>query len=132
MAHDIAIDFNTGDLLLGAGNDVASREGNDTIGQAVRIRLKLERGTWDLDPSDGELGGKMNEALRSPSQRTQDDIGRYVREALEPKTDIVVHDVDIAVDPTTSAIISIGITYQTSTTEATVFVDPQTIALVAG
>lgn len=93
MAWDLAIDYNTGDLKVGPSNDFQARVGPDTIAQRIRVRLRIPEGDWSLDPSDGELGSRMDDVLRMPTWRALTELELVVREALAPMDDIEVHNI---------------------------------------
>jgi phage gp46-like protein len=112
LSFDLAIDYTTGDLLNAPNRDIQGRTGPDVYEQRIRIRLKIQRGTWALDPSGGELGSRILELARVSSARAVQEIEQYVREALEPMTDITVRDVTAKVNPKTQKIIMLDISYQ--------------------
>ena len=112
MSFDLAIDYTTGDLLMAPNFDIQGRTGPDVFEQRIRIRLKVQRGTWLLDPTDGELGSRILDLARVSSDRAVREMEQYVREALEPMQDITVRDVTAKLDPTTSKVVMLDITYQ--------------------
>lgn len=112
MSFDLAIDYNTGDLLQAPNHDIQGRTGPDVYEQRIRIRLKIQRGTWLLDPTDGELGSRLLELARVSTPRALAEIEQYVREALEPMTDITVRDVTVQLDPENSRGVQLQISYQ--------------------
>jgi phage gp46-like protein len=97
MASDLAIDFNTGDLILSPHHDVARRVGVDTVQQRIRVRLRVRQGEWPLDPTGGSLGSRLFEALRYPQWRAESEVPLIVREALAPMDDIIVDDVQVSI-----------------------------------
>jgi phage gp46-like protein len=117
LSFDLAINYDTGDLLIAPNHDIQGRTGPDVFEQRIRIRLKIQRGTWLLDPS-GELGSRILELSRVSSQRAVQEIEQYVREALEPMDDITVRDVTAKTDPETQKIIMLDISYQPHVGEA--------------
>lgn len=112
MSFDLAIDYNTGDLLQAPNHDIQGRTGQDVYEQRIRIRLKIQRGTWALDPTNGELGSRLLELARVSSARAVADVEQYVREALEPMRDINVRDVTAKISPVSPKAITLDITYQ--------------------
>jgi len=97
MAFDLAIDYNSGDLILSPHIDIERRVGIDTVQQRVRVRLRIHQGEWPLDFTGGTLGSRLFEALRYPQWRAQSEIGLIVREALAPMDDIIVNDVQVTI-----------------------------------
>lgn len=118
MSFDIAIDYGTGDLLMAPNQDIQGRTGPDVFEQRIRIRLKIQRGTWMFDPTDGELGSRLLELSRVSSARAVAEMEQYVREALEPMSDISVRDVTAKADPQTQKIVILDISYQPLADEA--------------
>lgn len=96
---DLAIDYNTGDLLIAPNNDIAVRTGAEVIEQKIRVRLRIYAGEWALDPTGGSLGSHLRELSRVASFIAVTDAERIVREALGPMTEIAIHDVTAQVDP---------------------------------
>ena len=107
MSLDLAIDFNTGDLILSPNRDIERRVGVDTIQQRIRVRLRIRQGDWPLDFTGGSLGSRLREALRYPMWRAETEIPMIVREALAPMDDIVVDDVQVAVSGPRTILVSI-------------------------
>jgi phage gp46-like protein len=112
MAFDLAIDYTTGDLLNAPNFDIQGRTGPDVYEQRIRIRLKIQRGTWELDPTGGELGSRLHELTRVQSARALVEIEQYVREALEPMRDITVRDIQASFSPDTEKHLLLDISYQ--------------------
>lgn len=94
MPVDLAIDLNSGDLLIAPNNDAEIRSGQDLVNQRIRVRLKIWRGQWTLDPTNGTLGSGLRDALRLPMNMALQAIPLLVREALTPMEDILVTDVE--------------------------------------
>lgn len=100
MPTDLAIDYNTGDLIMGMNNDVGIRTGQAVIDQRIRVRLRAQAGQWVLDPTGGELGSHLRELTRQPTFRALSDAPRMVREALAPlSNEIHIHEVNTNIDP---------------------------------
>jgi hypothetical protein len=91
MAYDIATDPKTGDWLFSANRDIQHVEGEDVVSQRLRHRLKIVRGAWILDPSDGALGSRIEQAFRLPRGRVIREMPLIVQEALAPMSD----DIDL-------------------------------------
>lgn len=111
MAVDIAIDYNTGDLLIAPNKGIEIRAAQNTVDQRIRTRLKVYGGEWELDPSGGLLGSRLRDTLRLPIWRAKQEIPLVVREALEPMDDIRVGEVLADVDPDNSRAIRLTIFY---------------------
>ena len=108
MATDLAIDYNTGDLIVSPTKDLSVRTGLGVVEQRIRVRLRAYYGMWDIDPS---LGSRLHDMLRMPDARARQTAELAVREALEPMTDITVHGVSVTTDPKDSRKINLSITY---------------------
>jgi len=108
LATDLAIDYNTGDLIVSPNSDLSVRTGQGVVEQRIRVRLRVHYGMWDVDPS---LGSRLYDMLRMPDTRAQQTAELTVREALEPMTDIIVHDVSVSIDEDDSRKVNITITY---------------------
>lgn len=113
MAVDLAIDYNSGDLLVAPNKDIATRTGASTVEQRIRVRLRVIQGEWILDPTGGTLGSRLREAMRLPVFRAVQEVPLLVREALLPMTDIDVTDVECVSDDTDSTAVAITIIYST-------------------
>lgn len=111
MTRDLAIDYNTGDLRLAPSNDFAVRSGTEVVQQRIRVRLRIIQGEWPLDPTGGQLGSRLVDAMRSPSWRAMEEIALVIREALEPMEDIRVRSVEVNVDAKDSRKINVLIAY---------------------
>lgn len=110
MALDLAIDSN-GDLVFAPNRDLDVRTGQATVDQRIRVRLMIYGGEWMLDPTGGQLGSRLHDALRLPLWQAREQIGLIVREALEPMDDIRVRDVDVTDNPDDSRALDILILY---------------------
>lgn len=91
MAFDLAIAPN-GDLILSAARDLQGATGIAIVEQRIRIRLRLNRGTWIYDPS-GRLGSNLQELFGLEPEIAAARVVPLVREALLPVTEIEVTDV---------------------------------------
>jgi hypothetical protein len=126
MASDLAIDWNTGDLVISPTKDLSLRTGQGVVDQRIRVRLRIPYGSWDINPS---LGSRLPDMHRMPDSRARQTAELVVREALEPMTDIVVQDVHVESDLEDQRVVNILISYsmvddeegvETLTTTATV------------
>lgn len=94
MPYDFAIDTKTGDWLFSANRDIQGVEGDQVIQNRIINRLRIERGTWPLDPTDGALGSRLRSLTRVSRARALKEARLYVEEALAPMSDdISVTDV---------------------------------------
>lgn len=93
MSFDLALDKNN-DLLLGPNSDLLGVSGLDLIEQRIRIRLKIERGSWIYDEA-GTLGSKISSVLGRSSDQAMSELNAYVHQALEAMDDISVSSVDL-------------------------------------
>jgi len=108
MARDLAIDYNTGDLIVAPTKDLDLRTGQGTIEQRIRVRLKVWGGEWDINPS---LGSRLYDVIRMPNWRAVNEVELAVREALEPMEDISIQNVSVALDEDDVRVVSLTITY---------------------
>lgn len=108
MALDLAIDFDSGDLIFAPNFDLATRQGSDTVEQRIRVRVRVIAGSWDIDPT---LGSNIRDALRMPIDMALQMIPLLVKEALAPMDDITVQDVECSVNPESANIIDMVISY---------------------
>lgn len=111
MPSDLAINYNTGDIIMAPTNDIAVRTGTAVLEQRIRTRLRIRAGQWPLDPTGGELGSGLLEMTRVPTWRALTDIPRVVREALAPMDDLTIHDVSTEIDPKDDRRIIITLSY---------------------
>jgi hypothetical protein len=112
MAVDLAIDYNSGDLIVAPNKDLDRRTGSDLTEQRIRVRLRIIQGEWLLDPTGGTLGSRLVDSLRQPIFRAVDEIPLLVREAIEPMDDIDLVNVTCDPDPTDSRSVTVVIYYQ--------------------
>lgn len=110
MAYDFATDPLTGDWLFSGNRDVQGVEGEQVVAQRIRHRLRIVRGSWALDPSDGALGSRLEQMLRLPRQRAILEARIMVEEALSPMDDVTVTDVQVVEQGTTT--LKLTILYQ--------------------
>lgn len=108
MASDLAIDYNTGDLVVSPTKDLSLRTGQAVVDQRMRVRLRVHYGLWDINPA---LGSRLGDLQRMPDERARQTAELAVREALEAMTDISVHEVQIVTDPTDERVITVTISY---------------------
>jgi hypothetical protein len=99
ISVDLAIDRETGDLLVSASNDIELVTGVAETQQRISLRLRVQKGSWLLDPSGGELGSTLVSLTRTKIEQALASIPLLVREALAPMEDIRVEDVDASIDP---------------------------------
>lgn len=111
MAVDLAIDFNSGDLLIAPNNGIEVRTGQATVDQRMRVRLKVFAGSWELDPTGTLLGSRLHEAKRLPVWRAIVEVGLMVREALEPMDDVDVQDVIVTQNPQDAKSVDFTVVY---------------------
>jgi hypothetical protein len=107
----LAIDFNTGDLLLAPNKDFDVRTGTQVTEQRIRVRLKVRQGEWVLDPSDGQLGSRLLEIMRLPRWRAEAEAELAIREALEPMEDIQLSEVIVSLSEENSRALNVTISY---------------------
>lgn len=108
MSHDLAIDYNTGDLLVSPSMDVDVRTGTGTVEQRIRVRLRVWYGEWDIDPT---LGSRIHDVMRMPEFRAIGETELAIREALEPMDDVSIQLVQVAQDTDDPAKLNVVITY---------------------
>jgi len=111
VATDFAIDYTTGDLIVGPDGSFALRTGPGTVEQRIWIRLRAIQGEWRLDPTNGTFGSRLREVFRLPVFRSIPEAELVIREAVAPMDDITVQDVTVAIDPDDNTAIKATITY---------------------
>lgn len=111
MAVELAIDYNTGDLLVAPNSGIEIRTGQASVDQRIRVRLRIFAGEWLLDPTQGQLGSHLKSASRMPMWRAQEQVPHMVREALQPMEDVQVHDVICTENPDHPNTLDLLITY---------------------
>ena len=92
MAVDLALDFQTGDLVPTASGDFALRSGPPELEQRVHIALVIPHETWVLNPA---IGSRVAEALQSPVGTAPGQIELAVHEALDAVEGVSVIDVKV-------------------------------------
>jgi hypothetical protein len=95
MAFDLMLDRATGDWLFSANMDLKPVSGDELIGQRIKIRTVIPRGTFVYD-ENRTLGSRLYEAMRMPSNRAMDETPAIIEEALEPMRDIAVQQILIS------------------------------------
>lgn len=111
MPLDLAIDPNTRDLVISPRSDFSLRTGTEVVKQRILTRLRIPAGEWHLDPTRGTLGSRMKDLMRMPAFQVVTDAPRVIREALEPMEDLIVHDVECAIDPKNARKLNLMLTY---------------------
>jgi hypothetical protein len=120
--YDIASDAKTGDWLFTANTDIQGVAGEQVIEQRVINRLRIYQG-WTLDPSNGQLGSRIKDALRLTTDRGLIELPLMVREALNPMRDIQIIDVSAQISPDNSRAVTVRIEYQAIDTDIADFVE---------
>lgn len=128
MPLDLAIDPNTRDLVIAPHGDIAVRTGGEVVKQRITNRLRIVAGEWHLDPTNGTLGSRMRELMRMPAFQVVTDAPRVIREALEPMDDVIVHDVQVAIDPNDQRRLAISLKYAEVEPDGNEIGDDQTLA----
>jgi hypothetical protein len=95
MSWDLVISEH-GDLVFGSNRDLAGVSGNDLLEQRMRLRLKIQRGSWVYD-EDENLGSRLNTVSTMRPDQMDTAVRAYVQEALLPMTEIVVTDVQVEI-----------------------------------
>jgi len=108
VTTDLAIDYNTGDLIASPTHDLDVRTGVGVIEQRIRVRLRVWYGEWDINPT---LGSRIHDVMRMPSWRALTEAELAIREALEPMTDIIVQNVAIELDAEDERKLNVRLTY---------------------
>src|SRR5215831_7743811 len=93
MAYDLALSA-LGDLVVAGNRDLAGISGTDLIEQRIRMRLRIQRGSWIYDPTD-TLGSNLNDVIGMDHNRAQTAADAFIREALVRMTEIVVDGVTL-------------------------------------
>lgn len=93
--YDFAVDPKTGDWVFSSNRDIQGVEGNDVVKQRILNRLRIVRGSWDLDPTNGMLGSRLDTLFRIPRQRAVMEAHLMVEEALAPMSDVNVTKVTV-------------------------------------
>lgn len=127
MATDIALDYETGDLVISPTKDLDLRTGPKTIDQRIRVRLRIIQGAWALDPSNGTLGSRIRDLFRQPVWRSAAEAELVIREALQPMDDISLQAVNVEIDDKDKRKLNVQIAYVASEDEGEDDVDVQTL-----
>jgi hypothetical protein len=104
----LAIDYNTGDLLVSSARDIDQRTSVGTIEQRIWVNLRVIEGQWALNPS---LGSRIHDLLRMPVEVAMTEAPLVVREALDKMPDIRVTRVDTGPNKDDTSTIDIRIYY---------------------
>lgn len=118
MPVDLMVDKTTRDMVSTPSGDVAIVTGDALTQQRMRVRIFVQRGSWALDPSDGQLGGSLSALFRMNVDQAASALPLLVREALAPMADIRVDDVQAAVDEVTPGKINFTVYYTPVTATA--------------
>jgi hypothetical protein len=94
MPYDMAISDH-GDLILTAHRDIAGITGVALIEQRMKLRLRLNRGSWIYDATQ-TLGSQLYTLVGSPSGDAVSYVDAHVREALRDMEEISVEEVQVA------------------------------------
>lgn len=108
MATDLAIDYNTGDLVASPTKDLSLRTGVGSVEQRMRVRLRVWYGEWSLNPT---LGSRIHDVMRMPGWRALTEVELVIREALETMTDVRIQDVVVVQDEKDVRVINVVIQY---------------------
>lgn len=92
MAFDLAISEH-GDLVFGSNRDLAGISGSDLIEQRIKLRLKIQRGSWTYDEA-GELGSRLSSITNMRPDQLEVMAKTYATEALQSLDEITVVDVE--------------------------------------
>jgi hypothetical protein len=111
MAVDLAIDYNTGDLVLAPNFDFAVRTGTEVTSQRIRVRLRAIAGEWTVDPTGGQMGSRLIDVLRLPAWRAEAEAEDVIRQALEPMEDIKLRAVKVSVNEDNVRSLNVTVTY---------------------
>lgn len=111
MAIDLAIHPTTGDLVFGPNHDFHIVAAEDVIEQRVRNRIRIQRGVWEYDPTQGMLGSNVAGALHLPRYRAINELELHIRHALEPMRDIAVREITVEEDKDDERIVKVTIFY---------------------
>lgn len=93
------------DLVVSASRDLAGVSGNGIAGQRIKTRLRIERGSWVLNP---DIGSILTSSLSRLTNENLEHIPAIVTEALSPlHEDIEVVNVEVTKLSETEALVSI-------------------------
>lgn len=91
MSYDLVISEH-GDLVFGSNRDLAGISGTDLIEQRIKLRLKIQRGSWTYD-EDGDLGSRLNSISSMNPDQLEVMAKTYAIEALQDLDEISIVDV---------------------------------------
>lgn len=101
MAWDLALSsagdviFTPGDLIFSPSADILGVSGVDLIEQRMRMRMKLQRGSWTYD-EDNSFGSQLFKLVSTTPEAGAAQASAYVREALREMDEIDVDDVHVS------------------------------------
>jgi hypothetical protein len=113
MPIDLKFDFAKGDLAIAPNKDIDRAIGSGLVEQRIKVRLMIVQGEWVDDPTGGQIGSRLRDALRMPLFRAEAEIPLLVNEALDPMTDILVSNVIVTPNATDNSALDITIIYST-------------------
>jgi phage gp46-like protein len=90
MSFDLAISHE-GDVLMAGNHDLQGVSGADLVAQRIRLRLRLQRGSW----GDGKLGSNLHTLVNVEPAKAVEAAQAYTHEALRGMDDIVIDDVQV-------------------------------------
>jgi hypothetical protein len=93
ISYDLALSGH-GDLVVSGNRDLAGISGTDLIEQRIRLRLRVQRGSWIYDETQ-TLGSNLNNVIGMEPERAQSVADNLVREALIRMTEITVSGVTL-------------------------------------
>lgn len=111
MPSDFAIWPLTGDLVFSSNFDYQLVVNEQTVDQRMRVRLRIDRDSFEDDPSGGYLGSYLKDIFHLPRKQAIEEAELYVRQALEPMTDITITDIVVTEDPDTQKSLKLTISY---------------------
>lgn len=94
MAYDFALDLSTGDWVFGSTRDLLGVTGPELDKQRIFIRTKIPRGSFIYDENN-DLGSRLHEITRYPSQSQIDQARTYVVEALSEMDGVSIDEINI-------------------------------------
>lgn len=109
MAFDLALSEHN-DLIFAANRDLLGVGGVELVEQRVKLRIKMERGSWVYDTNQ-DLGSNVHRALGKVYDLAASEIPTWVRQALEPMEDIQVHEVQLRQPSGDSQLAEIVVSY---------------------
>lgn len=91
MSFDIALSHEY-DLVFSASGDLAGVDATNLIVQRIKLRLRIERGSWVLDD---EIGSIMTSSLARITSENFSTVDAIIRDALRPMTDIQIDEIQL-------------------------------------